>query len=92
MHFKFFATLKPENQQKEGENFVKANFLSCLPKEKTFKQLSLNYCEQDDNAMNGRRQMYTQEEADRMCDALLALSINLLYIGVLKEHFHAILP
>ena|SRR3990167_6337779 len=85
MHFKFFATLKPENQHRTG-SFVKADFLRCLPKEKTFKRLSLNlYCFNDDTSTSGLT--YTQEEADRTCDALLALSFSSLYIGVCGDEF-----
>ena len=89
MHFKFFATLKPENQHRTG-SFVKADFLRCLPKEKTFKRLSLNlYCFNDDTSTSGLT--YTQEEADRTCDALLALSFTSLYIGVCGGRFSVIL-
>ena len=77
-----FSHTKTRKSTKDGENFVTADFVRCLPKEKTFKKLSLNLnC--FDNALET-----SQEEADRVCDELLTLSCGHLHIGVCGAFSH----
>ena|SRR3990167_10055724 len=78
--YAFFLT--KTTKIKDGDGFVPANFISCLPKEKAFKQLLLHLDCLTEHKPLKAGQIYTQEEANRMCDALLTLSCSSLQIGV----------
>src|SRR3990167_7162801 len=64
----------------DGNRLTSADFLKCIPKEKKLKNVSLNVYE-------GPNENYSKEEANHVCDALLALPCSELKIGVGGKYF-----